>query len=687
MFLSCSPLSSQSFQLAAILTLVLFTRALAAGSQEPAYSSTTQVIAVDVLLDASSKQAKKKRKGLQVGSLEPTDFRIFLGDLERPIVGLEEPDEETTPWSLLLYFEAALHTQREMAWAASMLGEHGTALTNLGTVTVVLADPSPRVLLEESRDLEEIQEVLARLRLEPRGEDALGQLRRSFLETPDSELSEVSGDGQELLNLEARLIRDRLDVLLLHLVERPPNPRRALIWIGGGFDLQPETYYLQNSLLPSTGIRPWTDEFAATLAAYGWVGLPLVSPLPENRAGIKRGIRIGKFRIRQPFIPPLFVAASYEEDRDPEKAEAYYQLGLSQVQGGNDSEAIESFEQSLFHFYGDPRTSAQQSEALVELGRAYDRLGEDQKAQRAYDAARELTPSVISLENSTATLQAGKEGEEGQEGAAEREDPFLSPSELEDPGIGSLVGDAHRAAGLADIDVRPAAQRIADLTAGRVIQDREALGRELVALGKRIRLTYQVDGPPGGVLQPLEARLANGVEPLRSPSFGRTGSLASVAEARVRQYLVQGGSPETLKPPEIRLSLMPSSLPRDSSLPQEIEPKEIESKEHRPEPRNAELEIDLGGWPASASPLRLTLARTQLDGETTFLHRLVKPENRLDGLYRWPLHLEPLFLEGIHLENGEELWAIAVEDLNSGEIQLLTMEPSELLGKDESVAY
>ncbi|MCH9647952.1 MAG: tetratricopeptide repeat protein [Deltaproteobacteria bacterium] len=668
MFHSSSFSSSKFFQLTATLALVQAFGVIEVRGQEPEFSSTTQVTAVDVLLDTSSKKAKKKRQGLQSGSLEPRDFQVFLGGLGRPVISLEEPNRETTPWNLLLYFEAGLHSQQEMAWAAGLLSEHAAALTDLGVVSILVADPSPRILLEKSQDLEEIQEVLARLRFDPRGEDTLGQLRRTLLQAPDSDLSELSGDGAALLSLETRLLRDRLDVLLLQLAKSSPNPRRALFWIGGGFDLEPETYYLEDGSSPGATIRPWAEEFATTLAAYGWISLSLIRPLPENRAGIKPGRRIGKFRILPPFIPPLVVIATYEEDRDREKAEAYFQQGLSHARGGNDLEAVESFEKSLFHFYGDPRTSQQQSEALVELGRAYERLGEEQKAQRAFEAARELTQGEIPSETPLEMLP------EGQEVASREADP-------ETPRPGSLTAEARRPAGLADIDAEPAAHLIADITAGRVIQDGEALGRELVELGRRLLLTYQLDGPPGGAVQPLEARIADGAETLPSPAFGRSGSLESVTEARVRQFILQGGWLEAPDSPETRLYLVPDSPP---SAPPSLEIVPSGKAASEPSPPNAELEVDLRRWQTSSSALRLTLARTELEGATTFEHRLVGPGERRDGSYRWPIYLDRASPDdsdpaAIYREEGEELWVLAIEDLSSGERRIGTLEPHQLL--------
>ena len=83
--------------LAAILALVTSLSPPDCRSQDQNFSSATQVIAADVLVDAGPELPRKARKALLSGTLLPTDLEIRFDGLPRPVIGIEAPSADTQP--------------------------------------------------------------------------------------------------------------------------------------------------------------------------------------------------------------------------------------------------------------------------------------------------------------------------------------------------------------------------------------------------------------------------------------------------------------------------------------------------------------------------------------------------------------------------------------------------------------
>jgi tetratricopeptide (TPR) repeat protein len=472
------------------------------------FTGEERVTAVDVVVDFELDRVRRGKAPRDAPDrLAPADFQVLHRGEPRPVVAVETGPE---PWTIVVYLEPELTSSYGLAWAADLLAEQVAALTRLGSVEVVVADPAPRSLLAATRDAETLSGVLSQValglaRFPPEDATAAAAGRTELLAIRAEFLAEAlhptpAVDPEEFARWaaeeEVRLGRLRQDRLLDFLVERAGSePRRAVVLVSSGYDLSPGDFYLEavdldEEAAAAPRLDDDTDALARTLAAYGWIVVPLVPPPPEPE--VRPGKRIGKWRL-QPgtsiFTP---IGAGREAERDEGKAEAYLELGTALRAQGKLEDAEDALEKALHHFYGDPRTAKRQALALLELGAVRVDLGEHELAERTFAMARELDP----------------------EQAEHR--------------LGPVVELLHPSAPL---DV------LAGVTTGLVVREERQLARILEDLGRRVRLTYQVRGLATGELFPVSVSFERAESELVAPGWARSATPRTVAEARVRRML------------------------------------------------------------------------------------------------------------------------------------------------------
>ena len=74
---------------------------------------------------------------------------------------------------------------------------------------------------------------------------------------------------------------------------------------------------------------------------------------------------------------------------------------------------------------------------------------------------------------------------------------------------------------------------LAEATTGNVVRDAESLDAAVRSLAQRLRITYQVPGPPETGLHEVSATVARPDFRLRVPGWGRSATPETVAAARV----------------------------------------------------------------------------------------------------------------------------------------------------------
>lgn len=477
----------------ALLSLLLATpQAGQPGTPEAPYAAEERVTAVDVLVAEDGDWPR-------AGELEAR-----VDGALRPVVGVQPPNE-AGPWRIVLYFDLVLSDEHQVAWAAEVLSARLPELLAAGEVELVVADPEPRTVVSAPADTEVLEEALGRLALLPRGDDALvehrlGVLRElEELEDPEEVPPEAWG---ALLAEEAAVVWSSLDALLLALEERSGDgpSRRAVLLATGGFDLASGWLPVAPAPAspPGSTLGEAVSELGRTLAAYGWLAVPLLAP---PASGTVPGWRLGKWRFGTPDlgnwtwagIAPI-LRATYEEDRDPERAEAYLALAEARRDQGELDGAVDAARKALVHFADDPRTAERQARALVLLGEVHEALGEDQKARRVWRRALRRDPDALAGHPVTTALPAAPE----------------------------------EALGL-----------LAEGTGGFLARGEDDLARAVAGLGRWGTVTVQLPGLPDGELHPVAVGQP-GSGPagrLKAPGWLRFGTPETVAEARIRRLL------------------------------------------------------------------------------------------------------------------------------------------------------
>ncbi len=642
--------------LLAVLTLVALPlaaqtteeRAGAPEGTEAVFRGRERVTAIDLVVAFEPTVGRKLVSNRRLPAKpRPEDFTVLYGGRPQTVVAVEDTggaldNAEGEPWEMVIYLDAALTNRRGLRWAAATLAERLAELTAYGSVEVVLADPFPRTLLAATRDRVALHAELSRIAQLAEGRDELVALRYAVLKELE-ESDDPAALAERAAGEERRIVRRQLDALLAWLTadERrggsTGSGRRALFLANAGWDLEPQDFYaaavVQRSDPAATGgpaqvggddrLAAASEELARTVAAYGWVVFDLALPPPEPPP---RGIRLGKWFLR-PAAPMIFVPdeeyginepadrtterhrlrreiegflggifGAYQEHRQPAKAEAYLELGRALAGQDKLADAEDALRQAVYHFADDPKTAARQAEALIELGRVLDRRGRQQEARSAFETAYVF---------------------DGERTAAE-----LGPT-------------------FALVDSLAPLTALTRATTGSVVRDAEALDAAVASLAWRLRITYQVPGPPDEELREVSVAADFPDFRLRAPGWGRSATPDAVAAARVRRLLAAAGRPDDPPRGDVGLGV---DLRRLAGAG------ELEVRLPLPDP-------DL--WEETERPaVRVSLGFGGPESEEIVVeHR--RGAGTVDGR-RWTATLEvPLA--------GEEPWlAVVVEDLETG---------------------
>ncbi len=583
--------------------------------QERTFGEEKRITAIDLVLGFSSGAVRDwaTDSPLPTG-LRAQDFEIRYDGQVRPVIALETG---AGPWQIVLYFDASLTSSAGLRWAAAALAGRSDELTELGEVAIVVADPAPWTMLAPTRDRDRLNASLSHLARFQEGRDELVALRAQAIK-------EFSSDDGRQMNAEMmtavvaeeeRIVRARHDDLLLELTERDvAGPYRALLVATGSYDASPQTFYraladgTPADTTPGGGLATATETLARTLAAYGWVTLPL---LPPEGDPLQEGVRIGKLRLTGPAVEVEQERATptdwedydrtvlwlfggrLEGKRKPKRAEAYLELGAALHDQGKLSEAEEALRQAIYHFAGDPKTAERQAVAFARLGRVLDAREQPQEANAALALARRLDPDV------------------------------------EIAGIGPIAALLDSAAPL---------EALARATAGRVVRSDRDLAGALAGLRHRVWLTYQVAGAPDGDLHALEARHKSTRE-LLYPGWARSSTPEPVSAARARRLLAG-------EPTGGDLAFEAEFLGHDGGRRGEVH------VAFEPPARDP-----LAEEPAADTVLRLTLGVGGPDVEPVVEHRRIGAQA---GQETWS------YRAGFEMPADRSWLAVLVEDLETG---------------------
>ena len=187
---------------------------------------------------------------------------------------------------------------------------------------------------------------------------------------------------------------------------------------------------------------------------------------------------------------------------NPKMAAAYDQLGLALRTQGKLADAEDAFRSAIHNYYDYPKTRKEQADAVVHLGETLDLEGKQDDAEEAYAWALELDPTLTSR--------------------------F--------PSLGARLADP-----LAPLTA------LAKATTGRLVRSDDALAEAFTSLDRRVRLTYQVPGPPDGRLHAVGVHLKRVGWRADAPAWARSSTPQAMAALRLRRLLAGEASAGTLR--------------------------------------------------------------------------------------------------------------------------------------------
>ena len=509
----------------AITPMILLALSAGSGWAQP-YTDTERVTAIDLAVELRSVFQNAGRVRKPPGNLRSGEFQLLIDGLPQTIVALAPVSAMADkPYQILIYVDPALSNSRELQCSIDLLLSDVGQLTDIGLVDLVVADPEPRFVLRDVSNPELLENLLAASDWQNEAEDQIRALRVGFIQALADTESEVRLQDLQVAfaREEQRLAQERLDLLLSFVANRETTGRQKVLLVAGlQFDLDPSAYYSSwgdptgpgggHEESPESQLDQRSRSVAATLAAYGWIGLPIAPPPEEGL--LVPGLRLGKWRLAGPAGGRILgVKITRESERDPELAEAHLERGRSLLSSGQVKESEEAFRRALHHFYGDPRTAVQQAEALVGLADALQEQGREDEARAARALASEMDASVVA----------------------------------DDPTVLATLLDPTRVLEL-----------LAEETSGRVLRQESDLQSGLFDLQRRLRLTFQIRGNPQGQIYPVEARILRNGWVLHSPRWVRSGTPPTVPFARTR-LLVSGDLAEPTLILDARIQQLPQS--------------------------------------------------------------------------------------------------------------------------------
>jgi len=270
----------------AVLLALLWVPARAqTGTRDEPFAGTTQVTAVEIVV------AVEDASGRLPDDLGPADFEVLEDGAPAPVVAVEvwrrgtvvrraapgEParvevsGEPPWSWHTVIYFDQVLSSSRSIRRVAEALAAQAGRLTRLGTVEIVVANPSAEQVLPPTRSGALVESALAELARRATGRDELRRIRRQLVY--DQQVLGVRSvrEGQIAVHVaqEFDLLRRQHDVLTAAIAGATHEGPRALLLVNDGYDLRPIDFYSQflGSHLEGAGSLSRTASSQVTVSA------------------------------------------------------------------------------------------------------------------------------------------------------------------------------------------------------------------------------------------------------------------------------------------------------------------------------------------------------------------------------------------------------------------------------------
>jgi hypothetical protein len=207
------------------------------------------------------------------------------------------------PWRVVVYVSTELAGRFVLRELCQRTAGEATRLTDLGTVDVVLADPSPVLMTEAGRRPDEVRQALEFIAKDTSGMTTVERIRNSFTQDfkpgagfdrrytiTQASPQAFATQARSAVHRERTVIRGELDRMVAWMQSQPPTARGLLVWMTGGFDLNPADFYIPlveqiDSGLAVTlrsdysmlSLEEDVRQMVEVALSYGWTVLPVNS--------------------------------------------------------------------------------------------------------------------------------------------------------------------------------------------------------------------------------------------------------------------------------------------------------------------------------------------------------------------------------------------------------------------------
>lgn len=219
------------------------------------------------------------------------------------IQSAEVSGTDSADWRVVVYVSTELAGRFVLPKLCRQTAAEASRLTGLGPVEVVLADPSPTLVTEAGHRPEDVRRALEAMADDVSGMTTVERIRNAFTQEfkPgvgfDQRVSLTQGSprsyavqARSAIHRERTVIRGEIDRMVAWMQSQPPTARGLLVWMTGGFDLNPADFYipLVEQIDPSFAIPLRADyavlslendvrEMVEVALAHGWTVLPVNS--------------------------------------------------------------------------------------------------------------------------------------------------------------------------------------------------------------------------------------------------------------------------------------------------------------------------------------------------------------------------------------------------------------------------
>lgn len=241
------------------------------------FSDEVLVKEVGLIIDSRNVMPRRHETTLEAvefsvvedGSMRQVTRLDKVSDLPRRPKAESADSEEAGPWSIVIYIDRQLARPSSVVASTFAIAKRTSELKDLGALTVVVADPVPKVLLERSQAPSHVAKVLLDIAEEDRVERDKDPLHT---DSPSSGRDQPS----------STVIRRQWDRLISFLADTIHDGPRALLLVEEGFLLSAEDVRALSGRAESPLYRQPGQSLAAVvmdtaqaLSSYGWVTIPI----------------------------------------------------------------------------------------------------------------------------------------------------------------------------------------------------------------------------------------------------------------------------------------------------------------------------------------------------------------------------------------------------------------------------